>query len=587
MHRRRSNRWPLIAWTLAAATAAALLPATAAADRDDQTGTWYLRAGAAGGGDGTHASPFGRLTQVEVASHPGDRIVVLRAPQSAPPLDGGIKLKRRQWLIGAGPSVARGQTRKRAPRLTNTSAERLDGDAVRLADGATVRNLVISGAHRGGVYGINVSGVEIVGNDISGQNASCTPGFHIPPFNVPTTVPGAGVPIGEGLLNGWAAIMIDASRGRGRATIRGNRVHDADCGDGIDVRASGRARMRALIKGNRILDLRQGEELESILAIGIQTRDSSRLIARIDRNRQHGLGNDEDAGAGPTGADTEGVFINPVGPSRLRATVTRNTYTHTPGRGGFSANGLEFVSMDDGPRASVEVRDSRFSGTPGDVIEQLALGTNARLRLRLTDVVATGSTGFAGSGFGDTVLIPGNNGDCLIAASGGAGNVVDLRVRDSALTNCANNGLTLGSAVANGAGPTTELRLDLADSQIIGNRGGNLRIGNLTELGRLAVRIERTDLSDSRGTSSTPANLTVEELGSTGEAVIDLGGGPLGSTGGVCLDGGRLGAAVAGYDVTARNAWWGDPGGPPPGRVVVAGGSLDAGSPLSSAPAGC
>ena len=580
-------RWGLIGWALVAVTAVAALAGPASARPGVSPQTWYVRAGAAPGGDGTRDTPFGVLAQAENASRSGDRIVVLRAPPSAGSLDGGIELKRGQRLIGAGPAVTKGRGRGRAPRVTNTTAERLDGDAVRLADGTTVRNLVIPGAQRGGVYGVDVNRVRVVGNDVSGQNTSCVPGFHIPPFNVPTTAPGAGVPISEGLHNGWAGIMVDAAHGRSRVTLRRNRVHDADCGDGIDVRASGRARVRALIKGNRILDLRQGAGFESILAIGLQTRDRSRLVARVDRNRQHGLGNDEDAGTGPEGADSEGVFINPVGPSRLRALVTRNIYTHTPGRGGFSANGLEFVSMDDGARASVKVSDSTFSGPPGDVIEQLALGTNARLRLELTDVVATASTGFGGSGFGDTVIIPGNNGDCLLAASGGAGNVVDVRIRDSVLTDCANNGLTLGSAVANGEGPTTELRLDLADSRITGNQGGNLRIGNLTELERLAVRVENTDLGDSQGTASTPANLTVEELGSTGDAVIDLGGGALGSTGGLCLDGGQLAAAVLGYDVSVRNAWWGDPAGPAPGRIAIAGGALNAGDPLGTAPAGC
>ena len=255
--------------------------------------------------------------------------------------------------------------------------------------------------------------------------------------------------------------MLDASRGTGRVAIRGNRVHDADCGDGIDVRVSGTASVRAQISGNDVRELREGSDFESILAIGLQTREQGRLVARLDRNRQSGLGNDEDAGAGPTGADSEGVFVNPVGPSSMRVTVTRNTYTHTAGRGGFSANGLEFVSMGDGARALVDVRDSSFSGTPGDVLEQLALGTNAHLTLRLERVVATRSTGFAGSGTGDTVLIPGNNSDCLIAASGGAGNTIDLSVRHTTLTDCANNGLTFGSAVANGDGPTAELRLDV------------------------------------------------------------------------------------------------------------------------------
>lgn len=566
-----------------AMVAVAAVPDVAAALRAD---TWYVKAGATPGGSGSVRAPFDELADVESASRPGDRIVVLPAPRAAGALDGGIRLKPRQRLTGAGPRVTAASGAGRAPRLTNTTS-RLNGDAVRLAGGATVRNLVIHGASRGAVYGRDVSRATIAGNDVSGHNTSCTPGFHIPAFNVPTTVPGLGIPISDGLHNGWAGIMVDAGRRGVRLTIAGNRVHHADCGDGIDVRAFEGARVHARITENRVHDLRQGEDFESLLAIGLQASEGGRLVARLDDNRQFALGNDEDPGVGPLGADTEGIFVNPVGPSSMRVAITRNRYTHTPGRGGFSANGLEFVSMGDGGSALVSVRDSTFSGTAGDVIEQLALGTNARLRMRLEGIVAGGSTGFAGSGFGDTVIIPGNNGDCLLAASGGAGNLVDLRVRDTVLTDCANNGLTFGSAVANGEGPTAALQLDLADSRITGNRGGSLRIGNLSELERLEVKVARTDLSDSHGTASTPANLTAEELGTTRHAVIDLGGGPLGSAGGNCLAGGALAVALVGYDAHARNAWWGRPGGPGPGRVVAAGGRLDASHPLDTPPAGC
>ena len=567
---------------LAVLATAGSLPAAAA-----QARTWYVRGGAAQDGQGSLRAPFGRLAPVEATSRPGDRIVVLPAPRTAAPLAGGIRLKPRQQLIGAGPAVTGDGTRERAPRLTNTDPARLAGDVVRLADGVTVRNLEIAGAARGGIYGLDVSRATITGNDVSGHNASCARGFHIPPFNVPTTARGIGIPISDGLHNGWAGIMVDVARGRAKLGIRGNHVHDADCGDGIDVRASGTASVRATIAGNDVRGLRQGDDLESVLAIGLQTRERARLIARLDGNRQSGLGNDEDVGAGPSGADSEGVFINPVGPSSMRVAVTRNVYTHTPGRGGFSANGLEFVAMGDGPRALVDVRDSSFSGTPGDVIEQLALGTNARLRLRLDRVVATGSTGFSGSGFGDTVLIPGNNADCLIGASGGAGNTVDLIVRRSTLTGCANNGITFGSAVANGSGPTTALALDVSDSTITGNHGANLRIGNIADLDTLTARVQRTDLSHSGGRGSSPANLVAEDLGATGRASIDLGGGPLGSVGGNCLAGGSLAAALVGYDVSARGTWWGRPGGAGPGRVVAAGGALDDGAALAAAPATC
>ncbi len=495
------------------------------------------------------------------AARPGDRIVVRSGSYSGP-----VALRPRQRLVGRG-----------RPQLSNPK-----GDAIRLARGTTVRGLVVTGAGRGGIYGSNVGRVTIAGNDVSHHNALCAHGFQIPPFNVPTTVPGVGVPISDGLSNGWAGIMVDADRGTSRVTIRGNRVHDADCGDGIDVRAAGTARVRATIAGNVVSELRQGEDFESVLAIGLQTRERARMTASIDRNTQAGLGSDGD-GPGPEGADSEGVFINPADGSQLRATVTRNRYTHTPGRGGFSANGLEFVSMGAGTRAEVTVRDSTFSGTPGDVLEQLALGTGARLTMTLDNVVAKDSTGFAGTGYGNTVLIPGNNGDCLVAASGGAQNTVHTTIRDSTLTGCANNGLTFGSAVANGEGATSELALDLRRSRLTHNRGNNLRIGNVADLDRLRVKVADSDLGDGQGTGSlTPANVSFEDIGTTADAVIDLGGGALGSPGRNCLDGGTLGAALVGYDVSARHNFWGGAV-----RATSIGGTLAADPVLTTAPAHC
>lgn len=525
--------------------------------------TLYVRSG--GDGNGTRTQPFGALADVERASRPGDRIVVRKGPGV---LDGGIRLEPRQRLIG-----------RPGARIANTG-----GDAVTLAPRTTVRRITVVAAARGGIYGKNVGRVRIAGNDVSGHNASCTPGFQIPPFNVPTTAPGVGVPIADGLTNGWAGILVDAARGDRRVVIAGNDVHDSECGDGIDVRAFRTARVRARIVRNHVSELRQGPDFESVLAFGLQTRGRARMTARLDRNRQAGLGNDEDAGTGPEGADSEGVFVNPVGASRLDATVKRNLYTHTPGRGGFSANGLEFVSMGDGTRATVRVRDSTFSGTPGDVVEQLALGTNARLRLDVRRTTATGSTGFAGTGSGNTFVIPGNNGDCLIGASGGAGNVVELFVRDTVLTDCANNGITFGSSVANGEGPTSSLRLDVARATITGNRGNNLRVGNVSGLDRLAVKVADSDLADAEGMGLTPANASFENLGEAGDAVIDLGGGALGSAGGNCLDGGSLSAALLRFDVTARGNWF---GGGPVVRATAVGGTLDAEGALAAPPARC
>lgn len=550
------------------------VPGTAAAATPR---TWYVGASAPPGGTGTQARPFNSLAQVERASLAGDTILVLSATK---PLDGGIQLKRRQRLVGAGGAVTGLSPTSAAPWLTNTGT-RLSGDAVRLADGVRVANLRITGTHRGGVYGEDVTGVAVVGNDVAGQNTSCTRGFLIPEFNFPTNVPGVGAPISGGLPNGWAGIMVDGDTRIGAtAYISGNRVHDAECGDGIDVRISGTASYSVTIADNKVHGLRQGHDLKSVLAIGTQARDRGVLRARITGNRQWALGNAGELELGPHGADSEGVFINGVGPSLIDVVVERNHYDNTLGN--FSANGLEMVTMGSGATARAVVRDSTFRGAPGDLIEEGALGTDTRLDMTLERVLVEESTGV-----GNTLLVPANNGDCVIAGALGARADVRLTVRDSILRNCKNNGLSLGSNVVNGSGPAANVSATVTGSTITGNQGGNLGIRNFTALDRLSVRVQDTDLSNSKGIGSMVANVSVEELGTTTSSVIDLGGGALGSTGGNCLHGGLLAADVLRYAVSARGSWWGSPGGPGPLRTVVVDGSLDAGAPLGSAPARC
>ena len=373
--------------------------------RADGPTTWFVRAGAASG-TGSQDAPLGSLIDVEQRSVAGDRIVVLPAVE---PLDGGIRLKPRQVLVGRG-ALTSGTARQ--PWLTNTT-DRLDGDAVRLADGAEVRGLRITDSRRGAVYGADVTDVVVAGNNISGQNTTCVPGFLIPPFNAPTNIPGVGIPISTGLLNGWAAIQIDAEHRQDlTAVIAGNRIHDAECGDGIDVRLSGHATGSVVIRGNDVRLLRQGPDFQSVLAIGVQARDSADVRATISGNVQADLGNPDDLNLLVEGADSEGVFLNAAGPASLDAIVADNDYTNDQGIGGFSANGLEMVSMGSGARMNAVIRDSSFSGSPGDVIEHGALGTDAVMTMRLVRVVAERSTGV-----GNTFVLPFNNGDCVLAGS--------------------------------------------------------------------------------------------------------------------------------------------------------------------------
>ena len=238
--------------------------------------------------------------------------------------------------------------------------------------------------------------------------------------------------------------------------------------------------------------------------------------------------------------------------------------------------------MGNGSHASVVLRDSSFSGSPGDVLEEGALGTNAVL-----DLVVDGVTAERSRGVGNTAVLPFNNGDCLLAGSLGAGNDIQLVVRNSVLRNCSNNGLSVGSNVVNGTGPTKAISVDVDSSTITGNRGGNLGIRNFTDLGSLQVKVQRSDLSRSTGIGSSIANVAAENYATVGQGVIDLGGGALGSVGGNCVTGGLLAANVVDLDVASRHAWWGGPGGPGLLRTLVIGGTLDTGEPLAAVPAYC
>lgn len=543
----------LIAIASALATLALAAPASGQRERRHQHEhrMWYVRATARAGGNGSRRAPFKTLAAIERASNPGDVIVVLPSPH---PLDGGIALKPRQTLTGAG-------TRS---RIENTTASRHSGDAVELAKDATVKNLAIGPSLRGAVYGSDVTGVTVSGNDVSQQNTSCAVGFVVLPFVLPTTLPGVGIPFSGGLSNGWAGIMVDEDRVAGRVVITHNFVHDGDCGDGIDVRLRGSARVTARITRNRVTRLKQGQQFMSVLAIGMQTQDSAKLTATLDANSETYIG------SGPpvpgAGADSEGLFANLAGRSVLDATVQHNTWQH--GIGAFSVNGMEMVISSGDPRARMRISDSSFFDGPGDLLEEINFGTNATMTLDLERVTAMHSTGL-----GNTYAIPGNNGDCLVVGHSGAGDSTSLRMRNTRLSDCMNNGLTLASGVDNGSsGAAGGLSFDIDSSAITGNRGDNLRVVTENALTNLIGRVRRTNLSN-----AGMFDVALDQLGgTTAHTALDFGGGN-------CIyGGGVLDAETTGYSAGARGNWWrGEP------RTLAVAGALDTSGALAQAPTAC
>lgn len=240
-----------LALFLAATALAAVAAAEATAgDSNANTRRWYVSAAAGAGGNGSAVAPFNSLALVQQASGPGDTILVLPSPISVPPLDGGIVLKAGQRLVGGGPPVVRFGASlisggppvvgpsglSSLPRITNTTGAANSGDAVTLADGTDVENLVITGTYRGAIYGQDVVAVSVHGNDISGFNTSGTVGFVVQPFNLATFTAGVGTFLATGVPAGWAAILIDAANVSTTLSIANNYLHDGVCGDGIDTR---------------------------------------------------------------------------------------------------------------------------------------------------------------------------------------------------------------------------------------------------------------------------------------------------------------------------------------------------------------
>jgi hypothetical protein len=532
-----------------------------------------VSASASSGGNGTRQRPFATLAAVQAASGAGDTIVVLPSPRGDRALDGGIALKPRQKLLGAGRRVIGLGQGATAPRITNTSATH-SGDAIELASGNEVSNIVVAGAYRGGIYGSDVRDVSVHGNDLSATNASCTTGFVVQPFNLPTMAPGVGVPFSSGLPNGWAAVMLDETHTATTVSIDHNVVHDAGCADGIDIRTSGSADIAARVDDNTLSRLRQGPNQESVLAIGMQTRDTGALSAHVAGNRESYIGT---ATAGDFGeADSEGLFANSAGRSHLIEHADHNTFAH--GLGHISANCMEVAASNGGPTMSITLTNSTCDYVVGDILEAANLSKDATMTFGIDHVLAAHSTFRGAQAWAQAE--PGDDGDCMLELASGSASTTSVSIENSRFTDCVADGLGVVSNVVDGTGPVKELAFGVRNSAINANQVSNLRVANVTPVSRLDGKIEHTDLSRSPGT-----DLILEGLDTTGGtlAALDLGGGSRGSQGHNCIyGGGQADVTALNYNLDAKQDWWGTPNGPGPGTALAAGGTIAYDPPLFS-----
>ena len=84
-------------------------------------------------------------------------------------------MKSGQQLIGLGdPGMA---------RIGNSDSTRLLGDAIRVADNTLVENIIVDGAHRGGIVGFEVANVTINASTVTNFNASKTTDLTRPSYS--------------------------------------------------------------------------------------------------------------------------------------------------------------------------------------------------------------------------------------------------------------------------------------------------------------------------------------------------------------------------------------------------------------------
>ena len=543
--------------------------------------TLHVSATAEGVGVGTREAPFASLASAEAASNPGDTIVILASPITAPPLDGGIRLKVGQRLVGEA-SV---QGSLASSRVTN-STTRHNGDGIVMADNSEVSGLTIVGTQRAGVMIEDVTGVRVTGNDISAANQSCTAGRG-------WDGDGPELPMG---MHGYAAIMVDYPTESGSFTITENRVHDGLCMDGIHVRAGGEAVVFGRIDDNSITRLQQGEDVISVIGMGIEAKDTARVVVTSDGNRQTFIGSQL---AGPSRSNCEGLLTHQQG-GEIHWRISNNYAAHFSG--GSSCNAAEFLIRSGQSNAYITVIDSVFLDGQGDMLQNINLGTGEAVltmeRVRINQsqlaVEPTGEPESRGSNpEGNEAGRP--RAHCLMLITQGPGGANRAVVRDSEFSNCGGDAVFMFYApFLHATGPAREVALDISGSILVSTRGNGLRWANygLIERGSLQLRD-----SIVLGAADKAAVALYQGADGSVPEVISFDLGTEASPGGNCIgQQGRIALESLGLDASAVGNFWGanfvagqrgEAGGPSDDAIRASDAQLDVSGPLTAVPGTC
>ena len=512
--------------------------------------TWYVQADAAAGGNGSRGRPFATLEQVEAASQPGDTIRVL---PSARPLDGGIQLKDGQRLIGLGDPVTKAAPGGARPTITNTSATRYNGDAIRLANNTVVENILVSGAARSGIFGVNAARSEIrgnlitnnmiQGNDLRRLERLWPDGFvlyqsqgnHFGGITLLACGPGA---------SSYCAMHAPdrpAAASTGPITIANNVIRDSNL-EGIMLLTDTGSAATFIITDTVVRDL----------SLNLPRPEALTPPAGIVRSRAFTL-----------------IALNG---SHVDLTMNRFHAENLSPAGNYATDGVVFLTGGNAPVVNARISELAVLNpnkvgevNNGDSIEIQHRGTtNGILDIDMTrlDLHDPASTNIK-----------------ILEAGNPTNSVYNLSVSDSVFSNTNPAGSLDGQIRLSGASNGTKtFNLTVRNTKFSG-LGGAIGILNANNIETLKVLVENSSMSDFTAppdakpiaavTVTQPADKTI------GTATIDLGGGPLGSKGrnrfgknpGLSVSIANANMTTRPIRVDAANNYWG--GGAP--DVVVSG----------------
>jgi hypothetical protein len=522
-----------------------------------EAATWYVRADAAAGGDGSRNRPFATLAQVEQASQPGDTIRVL---PSTRPLDGGIQLKDNQRLVGDGDPVTKAQAGGARPTITNTTSARYHGDAVRLANNTLVQNIHIDGASRAGIFGVNAARAQIRNNLITNNMIQ---GNDIRRLEQPWP---KGFILYESQTNHFGGITLLAC-GPGASSY---------CTIHAPERPAAAATGDIVISGNVIRD----SNLEGIMLI-TDTGVAATFTVNDTVVRDLSQGLPDPLALTPPADIVRSRAFTHIGLNRSRTDLTINRFhaenVAPPGR--YAADGLVFLTGGDAAVVNAKVSqvtmlNPKMTGevNNGDSIEIQHRGsTNAVLNVDMSRL---------------DLRDPASANIKILEAQNPTGGTYNLTVSDSVMSNTNPAGALDAHIRLSGASRNTKaFTLAVRNTRFTG-LGGAIGILNPNDIETLTVMVESSSMS---GFTQTPGAKPIAAVTWThpadktiGKAILDLGGGPLGSRGrNRFVNNPSLDVSVSNANakttvqVDASNNYWGG-GAPaiaqaPPADVAVSG----------------